>query len=178
MSINSRKKGQRGEKKALKVFEEWTGMEFSRTPASGGLRWKKTDNITGDIICTDALHRFNFAIEVKNYRDINFQHLIIPEVHSDIRDEFWIQALHDAKRGKKLPMLLMRYNGLKPSNLFFLVLRYKDFKRFKPLVPKITSSSYLKVGTMIIIRSTDFFASNYKEINELAKRLIKQEYGS
>ena len=51
--INSKNKGSRFERTICKWFQDWTGYEFNRVPASGGLRWKKTDNITSDISCTD-----------------------------------------------------------------------------------------------------------------------------
>ena len=49
--INSRKKGSKNERFLTKLFEQWTGVEFSRVPASGGLRWKgMSEIIVGDIV--------------------------------------------------------------------------------------------------------------------------------
>lgn len=39
--INSKNKGSRFERTICKWFQDWTGYEFNRVPASGGLRWKK-----------------------------------------------------------------------------------------------------------------------------------------
>lgn len=39
--VNSKQKGSRFERSICKFFQDWTGYEFSRVPASGGLRWKK-----------------------------------------------------------------------------------------------------------------------------------------
>ena len=60
--INSKNKGSRFERTICKWFQDWTGYEFKRVPASGALRWKKTDNITSDITCTDPKHSKRFKI--------------------------------------------------------------------------------------------------------------------
>ena len=121
--INSRSKGKRGERMACAFFEEWTGKNFTTIPASGGLRWKNTNTITGDIIADEPNYIFPFSIEAKNMAELNFQHLIY-NVDSTIID-FWRQCWADGKRGKKVPLLLMRYNGLK-GGMFFVVM-HKNF---------------------------------------------------
>ena len=60
--INVNRKGGSGERMAKKFFQEWTNWEFERVPRSGGLRWKKVDNITGDLICTEP----NIAFHILN----------------------------------------------------------------------------------------------------------------
>lgn len=173
--INSRRKGKTGEKKARQVLQEWTGLEFAGVPASGGLRWKKAENICGDIICTDAIHRFDFSVEVKNYKDINFEHLLTPKVNSIILDEFWPQCISDAERGKKLPLLMMRYDGIRPGDFFFCVLNYKDFKIFKPHLGK---QVYIKFGKLIIMGSDKLVDSNYKKIKVLTQKIIAKQYAA
>lgn len=119
--INSKAKGARGERDLCKWWKEWTGYEFSRVPASGGLRWKKTDNITSDVICTDEKHsrRFPLSIECKNYNGISFND-ILKGNKSDVL-KFWEQAKGDADRGKKLPILFMRENGMHKGVYFVVV---------------------------------------------------------
>lgn len=131
MAINSKNKGNRNERDLCKFWEEWTGYEFSRVPASGALRWKKTDNISGDIICSDPDHSrvFPFNIETKFHQDINFQHLLIPVTNVKIK-EFWAQATEDADRAKKTPILFMRYNGL-PKGFWFVVMDFKLFLQIR-----------------------------------------------
>lgn len=34
--INSRAKGSKNERELAKLFKDWTGKEFARTPSSGG----------------------------------------------------------------------------------------------------------------------------------------------
>ena len=111
MSGNSKNKGNRGEREVCKFWKEWTNYEFSRTPASGGLRWKKADNISSDVICTDDKHsrKFPFSIESKFYKDIRFEHILLGNKKCKIL-EFWDQANNDSIRAGKLPVLMMRYN--------------------------------------------------------------------
>src|ERR1017187_7150756 len=127
--INRRKKGARGEKLACKVFSEWVKCPFHRVPASGGLHWR-TANTCGDIVAGDDLVRFNFSVEVKNYADLNFGHLLMPHVDCDIL-KFWKQCKTDAVRGKKIPLLMMRYDGMK-RDLFFVVMKEVHFNQFEP----------------------------------------------
>lgn len=171
--INSRKKGARGEKKAISVLQTWTNLEFARVPASGGLRWKKADNISGDITCTDSLHRFDFSIEVKNYKDINFEHLLMPQVGSQILKEFWPQCKTDADRGKKLPLLLMRYDGMKPAEFFIGVMRFEDFKAIKKLMP-LSKHPYFKLGKLIFMDSNLLFKTDYSKVKIITSKIIKK----
>lgn len=121
MSINSKKKGNKFERIVAKFWSTWTGYEFNRTPQSGGLHWKNSENVVSDIVCTDPLHsrRFLFSIEAKCHKDINFEHLLL-NVKSKIR-EFWKQASEDSKRVNKIPILMMRYNGMPKDESFFVV---------------------------------------------------------
>lgn len=120
--INSKSKGNRFERAICKFFQEWTGYEFSRVPASGGLRWKKTDNITSDITCTDPKHsrRFCFSIECKSYQDIRFEHILLGNKSCKIMG-FWEQAKSDAARANKVPILVMKYNNMPKGEAFMMV---------------------------------------------------------
>lgn len=120
--INSRQKGSKNERDICKWWKAWTGYDFSRVPSSGGLRWSRTTDTTGDIICSDKKHylRFPFSIECKNYKDINFEHILLGNKNAKVI-QFWNQALEDSQRGGKLPILMMRYNGMKKGEYFFVV---------------------------------------------------------
>lgn len=175
MAINSRSKGKRGERKICAVLKEWTSYDFNTVPASGGLRWKKAENITGDVICTDPLHRFDFSVESKNYRAINFDHLIIPNVNSDILHVFWPQTLRDAQRGVKIPLLLMRYDNLKPGNFYFAMITYSFYKEIRELLPK--KHKYIKVNKLVIMSSLDLFSIDYKVVKKITRKIIKRKHG-
>lgn len=171
---NSKKKGNRGERDVAKWWETFTGYEFGRVPASGGLRWKKTDNITSDVICTDDKHsrRFPFSIEVKFYKDINFEHILLGNKKCKIK-EFWDQAKSDADRGNKLPILMMRYNGMKKDQYFFCVDQ------------KVSNLIKNQKGPMMYIEDTGlklyiYMSSNiqvldYKEIYKEARKILKNK---
>lgn len=119
--VNGKKKGSRFERVICKWFTAWTGYEFNRVPASGGLRWKNADNITSDVTCTDSKHsrKFNFSIECKNYQDLNFEHILLEKKTCKIL-KFWEQARDDAARAKKLPLLIMHYNGMPKGEAFVM----------------------------------------------------------
>lgn len=120
--INSKKKGSRFERVVCKAFTEWSGYEFSRTPQSGGLRWKKADNISSDVVCTDPIHNSKcpFSIECKNHQSINFEHPLLGNKNCKIKD-FWDQATNDANRANKVPLLIIRYNSMSSGEAFFAV---------------------------------------------------------
>lgn len=174
--IDSRKKGARGERKACEVLKAWTGYDFHRVPQSGGLHWKSA-NTEGDLVCGDPLHRFNFSIEVKNYRDINFEHLLMPGVKSKITDEFWPQCLADSQRAKKIPLLLMRYDGIRPGDLFFAVMLNEHYVALKTNGAQFKKKfPYLKCGKLIIMNSYHIFKADYNKVDLASKTIISKQW--
>lgn len=172
--INSRRKGSKSERLVSKLFQDWTGYEFARTPSSGGLPWKNRSQISGDIVCTDALHstRFAFSVETKFHKEIQFEHLIMGTKNSDIRS-FWAQAQRDAERAEKIPMLLMRYNRM-PKGMYFLCLPQSFFTAIKSELPEeVDYLIYSGLGRVVMLNSRDFFKSNYKLIHKAAKLYLK-----
>lgn len=180
MPINSRKKGARNERKITNLFKNWTGYDFARTPASGGLRWKHNQSIVGDLICTDERHapKFPFTIEAKSYKDINFEHLISHNSKIKIL-EFWAQAQRDSERVHKIPMLLMRYNDME-RDLHFLCIPWKFFDIIKKEIS--FNYGYLKYmgleEAFVILSSKDLFATDYETIRILGRKFIRTEYGN
>lgn len=165
MAINSKKKGNRNERKLTKLWSTWTGWEFNRVPASGGLRWKKTDNISGDIICTEpGIYNFKFSIECKSYNKLDFDNLLNGNKKSKIR-EFWEQAKADGKRANKVPILLMRCNGMK-ADMHFIVLSIGTYLRIRKYI-KTEHGKLTYNNKMVILNSYDFFKSDFKSIYEL-----------
>lgn len=176
-NVNSKVKGSRFERTICKWFKEWTGYEFSRTPASGGLRWKKTDNIVSDIICTDDKHsrKFPFSIECKFHKEIKFEHILLGNKNCKILS-FWEQASSDADRGNKIPILVMKYNGMPKEEAFFVV--------GDDLAEELSKYPLEKPSMKVTIRSTSvalhiYMASdikenvNYKEFYRAGKALLK-----
>lgn len=188
MSINSRRKGANNERDIAKLFEQWTNKKFAKTPASGGLQWKSA-NSKGDIVCTTEGHYFPFCIEAKNHKEINFSHLLIPmRVTKKSPNpickimEFWKQCTRDAKKARKIPMLLMRYNGM-PSDFHFLVTTQTFAKLMHPELAlnntgliSLRYSDYKKDTHLMIMRSTEVFRTHYRTIKKIAKTHIKEIY--
>lgn len=165
---NSKAKGNKGERELCKWWQQWSGLEFSRVPASGGLRWQKTDNISGDIICTDERksRRFPFSVESKNYRDIRFEHILLGNKKTKIL-EFWQQSNEDADRSGKLPILFMRYNGM-PKRTWFVIIQPEVaeilFKHKKVWTNSTFAVNYItNQEGFLIMMSTDLQDINYTE---------------
>lgn len=175
MAINSRSKGNRNERKAADLLKKWTKKGFSRTPSSGGLNWKSS-NTKGDIVCTSEGHYFPFCVEVKAHKTINFSELLIPGKKGVKILDFWNQCKRDAAKCNKIPLLMMRYNGM-PSDLFFIAiptLFYKKLIGFDTM-GQVTFSYWDRRNDLRIclIPSTQFFSMSYKNIKLLAKTYIK-----
>lgn len=173
---NGKKKGNKAERDLCKWFQQWTGMEFTRIPASGGLRWKGLANATtGDLICAHKTHgrRFQFSVESKSYKDINFEHLILGNKKAKIR-EFWNQAIEDAKRGDKVPILFMRYNGMTKNTFFVMLPQYV----FNLLFPTLITFDYTyfkvidpKGDNTVIVNSNDLLKFDYLTLHKNLKKL-------
>jgi Holliday junction resolvase len=170
--VNSRSKGSKNERKIAHILKEWSGYEFTRTPSSGGLRWQKTNNTAGDIVCTDEFHRFPFCIEGKSYKEINFEHLIYLPKNNIL--EFWAQATADAERAKKLPLLFMRYNGL-PKDFYFVVMRYDHFLRMRKVL-NLNYNYFRYNKSFVILHSSVLLTSKYKKIYKIAKAIITETW--
>lgn len=179
MAINSRKKGAKNEREIAKTLELWSGKKFAKTPASGGLNWK-TSNVAGDVVCTTEGHYFPFCIEGKSYVKIDFSHLLTPGIKNIEILDFWYQAKKDADKVNKIPILMMRYNGL-PKAFWYLVIE-TDFIIHcsiqgairNNLSPAILFADETKKLGLTMVKSTDFFKLPYKEIKLNAKKFIKK----
>lgn len=161
--INSRKKGARGEKHALEVLQNWTNKKFGRVPSSGGLNWKNQMS-SGDVICITDGHYFPYTVEVKNYRDINFAHLFTTD-KADIL-KFWQQAERDAARVNKVPLLMMRYDGLKKGFFFIVIPRTIFNKFFRAYMDDKDIRLVSENFDFAILSSDAFFKVPYKEIRK------------
>lgn len=175
--VNSKRKGSKNERAIAKQFSEWTGLEFSRTPSSGGLRWKRQDDTVGDIVCTDKKKQyFRFCVEAKFHEDINFNSLI-GNNKSDII-KFWIQSQEEAVRSSKIPLLFMRYNLMK-KGVHFLGMQVNFMEALKKvglLKQPLSMGSLLitsKGHELFLMDSRDFFSMPYSEVKLVAKQYLK-----
>ena len=170
MAINSKKKGNRNERNLTKLWSSWTGWEFNRVPQSGGLRWKKADNISGDIICTEpGIYDFKFTIEAKSHKELGFNNLLNGNKKCKIR-EFWEQAKADANRSKKIPILFMRSNGMK-TDMHFVVIGFNTYKTIRRFLPN--EYGRLKLNSeLVIINSGDLFNSDFDKIYNQSYEMV------
>ena len=107
--IDGNKKGKKAERVVCNLLSKWTGQELVRTPASGGMRWRTSSNVCGDVVCTNLTFNFPFIIEGKHYEYF--------ELKSPLRANsklfgFYRQARRDADRAGKAPLLFARRNGM------------------------------------------------------------------
>lgn len=187
MAVNSKSKGGRFERAISKWFTNWTGYEFNRVPASGGLRWKNAENITSDVACTDSKHsrKFHFSIECKSYKELNFEHVLLEKKSCKIL-KFWEQARDDAKRADKFPLLIMKYNGM-PKGEAFVIVGYNIYvnciQPFRKLMSKAQMGFHLdpknQVGdgnVFYCFLLSDLKEIPYKEFNKLVQSLYKKEH--
>lgn len=111
-------KGASFERKIAKLFTKWFQEnnlvgEFYRTPASGGLRWQKRDDVIGDLCTPEG---FISTIECKCAESWKFRELFQKTVakkskHSpSILGEYWYQSCSEAERANKLPILVFTKN--------------------------------------------------------------------
>jgi len=116
-------KGDTFERDIAKEVSYWTGMEFKRTPMSGG--WAKT----GDITPKNPKHmvKFPFNMELKNQEIFSVTQLMgmaMTDTWPKHIRAWWKQCIDDAKKSKRTPLLLMT----KAHEHIYLMMRKKDFK--------------------------------------------------
>lgn len=178
MAINSRNKGSRGEKLAIQCLTKWSGLKFVRVPLSGGLRWKNTTNTCGDIIADEPNYILPISIEAKFVKEINFEHLVYHRGTKARKTakikEFWKQCTSDAKRGKKIPFLMMRYNGM-PKDVFFVAMGYNDFNALG--IPDLQPR--LQFDKKIFITTTRALSQHikWKEFEAIMLQRLRTKYG-
>lgn len=169
--INSKVKGNANELECAKFLHKWTGVKFSRVPSSGGLRWQDTVNACGDLICQDQDFLFDFAVETKHLKSLTFSRNL-RENSSIFR--IHLQAVRDAERARKCPMMCLRKNGM-------------EAQRYVVYVPfKIEGLSIYSEGTTLVNKTpTELYGylsdylmrkSNFDDINKLASKWCLENY--
>ena len=104
----SRSKGARFEREIAAFFQEWSGLEFRRTPLSGG--WSRQNpNVAGDLVCIDEGVTLPFIIECKNQESWTWEALLIGG--SAVFAGFWEQTVEEALiAGGRIPLLVFTKN--------------------------------------------------------------------
>ncbi len=124
-SIQSKRKGSDNERAVAKFFSEWVGEKFVRVPSSGGLSasWQGNRFLTGDVVPVSETSTFVFSIEAKFYKELKFGVL---GKRNKIYG-FWQQAVRDAELAKKIPLLIVRHNGMPKGEFVIFIDREIDF---------------------------------------------------
>src|SRR5690606_21174130 len=112
-------KGAAYENKVAKMLSKYWGGKFHRVPASGGLQWGNDHRVAGDIVAPPEAD-FPFVVECKKQEGWVMEHIFL-----DIGKprEWWKQAVNDARRVGKTPMLVFSRNRAKD----FVMLPYDGF---------------------------------------------------
>jgi len=114
--------------------------------------------LCGDLICENQDFKFPFTVEVKFYQ--NFE--IEPTLRSNsIIYKWWAQAVEDARRAAKEPMLMCRKNG-QPKDFFYIFFNLRA-KKILPLSLPPSSEGRVQIGEPIfgygsteLVGSVDF----------------------
>ena len=160
--VNSIKKGKRGEREVAKLFSEWWGGEFSRTPDSGAFMTTHTkaviesgNDLSGDLI-TPA--DFPFNVEVKLRKEIDLWEIVrTPTLNKDealLKDNlitWWYQSEYDASYSKKIPMVIMKENR-------------KQWYFALPLKFYFIHNKYYLIKTGTIIYKNMFYVCSFKNV--------------
>lgn len=172
MGVNSRRKGDKGEKLAAELIAKWTGKKFKRAETNNYIHKRDAHNSKGDIVCITEGHYYPFCTEVKNYKEINFEHLLY--LPKPLIVDFWKQATTDAKLCGKCPLLFMRYNGL-PKEFFFVAIPPKIYDQFFSEHIKLPKSLRMEFYGFILITTNELFQVPYKSIRKSIKLHYKNE---
>lgn len=124
--VNSLKKGQRGERKLVKLFSDWWGSEFFRTPGSGafatlGFKYKDHD-LSGDILTLDKT--FPFCVESKHVEGWTLEQMLTSE--KTLMHKWWKQTVKETPEGK-IPLLVFTKNRAP----LYCILRTCDWEAFE-----------------------------------------------
>ncbi len=116
--INSKRKGNVNEGTCCKAMKSWTGYKFVRVPMSGGLRWKDSQNVAADLICDEPDVEFRMTVETKHLKKITISRVL--KTNSMVFT-IWEQVMSDAMRCGKLPMAMLRENGMDSGEYYCIL---------------------------------------------------------
>lgn len=128
--INSKAKGDKNELVTAVFLLRWTGEKFARVPRSGGLRWKNSKRVCGDLVCENDDFEFAFSIETKHLKKLSLRGRF--GARSAVIT-IWEQCLYDAERSGRAPMLLLRENGMPKGQYVVYVDAQLAAKAISPL---------------------------------------------
>jgi len=170
--INSYVKGANNERVCAQFFTDWTGQPFARVPRSGGLNWKNTARVQGDIICEDDTFDFPFVVETKHKIMSLSSNKDGKMREGTILINFWEQNQRDALVIKKIPILLVRKHKMKvtknelgqKNGLYYVYLEEKHGKKLSQIfnIPRLNYFLYRDkliegFNSAEILKNVDYF---------------------
>lgn len=158
-----RAKGQRAEYDVRDLLRETTNLQWERVPGSGG--FNAAHSMKGDIYLPPSTgHIARYAIEVKHYKDENFNSNIFKTTHSQL-EKWWEQTVREAGQINSKPMLVFK----KDRSPFLCVLEYGDaVSNYSKFLDSNTYCMFQKGEHTIIIFDFKTFL-NYVSVEDLAK---------
>jgi hypothetical protein len=150
--INQKLKGNRNEVFISKIITTWAGVEFARTPSSGGYRWQNMNQVVGDVLSTDFSFDFPFTVETK---DLTNLHITKQLRKNSFIYTIWQQVLRDSARVTRHPLLLLRKTGERPRDKYTIFL-----EKLKPVIELLKTQHIpiISEGDDIIgVNSLNFF---------------------
>lgn len=106
--VNGRKKGQTAERKLAKLFSDWWGSEFARTPLSGGFataKFREDWNAAGDLVTPDK--SFPFCVESKKVEGWTLEQMLTSD--KTLIHKWWEQTVKETPDGR-IPLLVFTKN--------------------------------------------------------------------
>lgn len=106
--VDSRQKGARAESDAKKVFKQYTGLNWERTPSSGAL--KPEHMLKGDLYIPGEKNLF--TVEVKHFKDCAINHLLLTG-KSPLLLDWWSQTVRESGQNNNEPLLVFKFDRSK-----------------------------------------------------------------
>lgn len=162
-AINARSKGATFERKTATQISKWAGVKVTRTPLSGGFYQ------AGDLTPKDPAEmiRWPWNCELKKQESWHLEALI--KDNKGQLPEWWKQCTRDAKKSKKVPLLVFTKN----NDQVYAMMRLKDVKVTN--LYNIIKQRSFKFKKRIIFLWEDFLKVSYKSYIKSYKRMVKDE---
>lgn len=123
---NPKTKGNDFERQVAKIFTDWAGVKFMRTPASGAIHNFKDKRVVSDIVPPLSIGNFPFSIECKKV-ECSWEFSTILEGTSQTIEKHWKQCVDDASREGLIPLLVFSKN----FRSIYGIMRKVDFSETK-----------------------------------------------
>lgn len=164
----ARNKGQGYERTIAKKLSPWWGGTFNRTPGSGSLHWGSDNRVAGDIVAPPEVD-FPFVTECKKHEGWTIDHVLL-----DIGDpsKWWGQVVTDARRVKKVPMLIFSRNRAKD----FVMIPYDDwlYKRLSTIGNNTMRTTVSFKNIRDEVQHFDVVVTVFDDLSQIATEALRE----